>query len=160
MLLLSTLVAAAPVSDVWVLAPDRRALAHPGLGFAEGEQDGWLRLHATDAGLSHLAALGVTWRAAAPPGPEVVAGYRTPDEIDDALQALAEAHPDRVQLIDVGRSTEDRPIRGVIVSDTADPIASWRILGAHHGDELPTPCLLYTSPSPRDLTTSRMPSSA
>ena len=24
----------------------------------------------------------------------------------------------------------------------------------------PTPCLLYTSPSPRDLSTSRMPSSA
>ena len=26
--------------------------------------------------------------------------------------------------------------------------------------ELPLPCLLYTSPSPRDLSTSRMPSSA
>jgi len=26
--------------------------------------------------------------------------------------------------------------------------------------ELDTPCLLYTSPSPRDLSTSRMPSSA
>ena len=25
---------------------------------------------------------------------------------------------------------------------------------------IPLPCLLYTSPSPRDLTTSRMPSSA
>ena len=28
------------------------------------------------------------------------------------------------------------------------------------GDPLYTPCLLYTSPSPRDLSTSRMPSSA
>ena len=27
-------------------------------------------------------------------------------------------------------------------------------------DELPNTCLLYTSPSPRDLSTSRMPSSA
>ena len=31
-------------------------------------------------------------------------------------------------------------------------------LGALHG--LPMTCLLYTSPSPRDLSTSRMPSSA
>ena len=30
-----------------------------------------------------------------------------------------------------------------------------------HGDQSTTdPCLLYTSPSPRDLSTSRMPSSA
>ena len=29
-----------------------------------------------------------------------------------------------------------------------------------HGTVLHEPCLLYTSPSPRDLSTSRMPSSA
>ena len=30
----------------------------------------------------------------------------------------------------------------------------------HDDNELPKSCLLYTSPSPRDLSTSRMPSSA
>ena len=29
-----------------------------------------------------------------------------------------------------------------------------------HGQMMPADCLLYTSPSPRDLSTSRMPSSA
>ena len=30
----------------------------------------------------------------------------------------------------------------------------------HDGNTISSPCLLYTSPSPRDLSTSRMPSSA
>ena len=36
------------------------------------------------------------------------------------------------------------------------------VLGKRNGNERPPfdPCLLYTSPSPRDLSTSRMPSSA
>ena len=83
MLLLSTIVAAAPVSDVWVLAPDRRALAHPGLGFAEGEQDGWLRLHATDAGLEVIGLMGVALLAepqAARPGFSVL--RRLVDRLD------------------------------------------------------------------------------
>ena len=33
---------------------------------------------------------------------------------------------------------------------------AWTIRRERHGE----PCLLYTSPSPRDLSTSRMPSSA
>ena len=35
---------------------------------------------------------------------------------------------------------------------------SWQV--ACHEDDMPNVCLLYTSPSPRDLSTSRMPSSA
>ena len=34
------------------------------------------------------------------------------------------------------------------------------LVGHEVGHALYTPCLLYTSPSPRDLSTSRMPSSA
>ena len=35
------------------------------------------------------------------------------------------------------------------------------VIAMGRGDtDLDTPCLLYTSPSPRDLSTSRMPSSA
>ena len=40
------------------------------------------------------------------------------------------------------------------VVDTPSPLMSMARLGQH------MPCLLYTSPSPRDLSTSRMPSSA
>ena len=35
-----------------------------------------------------------------------------------------------------------------------------QLIGAYTADTCPTFCLLYTSPSPRDLSTSRMPSSA
>ena len=42
-----------------------------------------------------------------------------------------------------------------------DPQGSLTIsLGHPQPDKLPFTCLLYTSPSPRDLSTSRMPSSA
>ena len=49
--------------------------------------------------------------------------------------------------------------RGIILADTK---FEW---GSHNGeliliDEVLTPCLLYTSPSPRDRQKSRMPSSA
>ena len=47
-------------------------------------------------------------------------------------------------------------------SACADPSSSSSGTGmeAEHPDEPPTHCLLYTSPSPRDATLSRMPSSA
>ena len=46
---------------------------------------------------------------------------------------------------------------GLLLSFAAD-ISSISTTGS--GDETVTTCLLYTSPSPRDLSTSRMPSSA
>ena len=43
---------------------------------------------------------------------------------------------------------------------TARTIAMDATEGLKRGDEVVNTCLLYTSPSPRDLSTSRMPSSA
>ena len=49
-------------------------------------------------------------------------------------------------------------------NDASPPSSrSYRHFGAQRGEEkirVRYPCLLYTSPSPRDLSTSRMPSSA
>ena len=42
------------------------------------------------------------------------------------------------------------------VPHTFEELMSWKVAGW----ELPSSCLLYTSPSPRDRTRSRMPSSA
>ena len=39
-------------------------------------------------------------------------------------------------------------------------IKKWMVFGGSWGSTLALACLLYTSPSPRDLSTSRMPSSA
>jgi len=43
---------------------------------------------------------------------------------------------------------------------TADPEIKCYLPGVPRATYMPYPCLLYTSPSPRDLSTSRMPSSA
>ena len=43
---------------------------------------------------------------------------------------------------------------------SADILVEKRTRGLKNPDKAPKVCLLYTSPSPRDLSTSRMPSSA
>ena len=55
---------------------------------------------------------------------------------------LVQYNPERIDTTEVGRLT------GLVVEISTVDVADW-----NH-------CLLYTSPSPRDLSTSRMPSSA
>ena len=52
--------------------------------------------------------------------------------------------------------TDPAMLHAQLSLDTADQQSGTR----DHAPALPTDCLLYTSPSPRDLSTSRMPSSA
>ena len=63
-------------------------------------------------------------------------------------------NPNKVSLYACGPTVYDNPhvgnARSLVVFDVL-----FRVLKAIYG-----PCLLYTSPSPRDLSTSRMPSSA
>ena len=49
---------------------------------------------------------------------------------------------------------------GVCRTDLHIVEGAWKHIQDPKGDLLPMVCLLYTSPSPRDLSTSRMPSSA
>ena len=51
----------------------------------------------------------------------------------------------------------------VVVCLYAGGVRSWeshKFANGQYGNMMPYTCLLYTSPSPRDLSTSRMPSSA
>ena len=52
--------------------------------------------------------------------------------------------------------------RGIVMGVANDRSIAWGIAEAvaKQGAEIAFTCLLYTSPSPRDLSTSRMPSSA
>ena len=88
-----------------------------------------------------------TWELerAAPPEPEPYAA--APPPADDAVVfTLAKARPgDWPNLFEGGEGTN-------AVREAAPPKAAPRAAT--------TPCLLYTSPSPRDRTRSRMPSSA
>ena len=59
----------------------------------------------------------------------------------------------RMCLIEMGTPMRDRGTGEAVLNDDGSPKIGW----------VPKPvigCLLYTSPSPRDLSTSRMPSSA
>ena len=58
----------------------------------------------------------------------------------------------------VGRVCTDS--RQLQPGDFFVPLVGERFDGHHFLAQLPEHCLLYTSPSPRDLSTSRMPSSA
>jgi hypothetical protein len=113
---LSTLLAGRPIS---VDGPDA---------------SGRLRVIASHEALDELRALGLEvelarWdhrRAMAP-------GYHDVDQMADALRELAEAWPDRAELVDLGRSVRDRPLLGLRIGS-----GDWRVrlVAAHHGDEL------------------------
>ena len=50
---------------------------------------------------------------------------------------------------------------GLVLEDNViDQGAEWRVFSPEQGDQRARTCLLYTSPSPRDVEESRMPSSA
>ena len=71
-------------------------------------------------------------------------------------KALSEARQERPDPVNVSSISEDADESGQDDDDDADQEqVQWSDDAAH-----PHPCLLYTSPSPRDLSTSRMPSSA
>ena len=129
---------AAELSEVWVYAPDRRLLPTQGLGFAEGTDGDWVRMVADETGLKALQARGLSVLPVPPPPDDALSGYHTPSQMQSALEALAAAYPDHVQLVDLGWSTAGRPLTAAVLSATAHPQGSLRVVGAHHGDELPT----------------------
>ncbi|MFT4976112.1 MAG: carboxypeptidase T, partial [Myxococcota bacterium] len=128
---------AAP-QDIWVRAPSPEARAHlrrPDLGFAEGTSGDWIRLHADPSGLTAIKEAGLDWRPSAPPPPGFPAGYHTPSQAIDLLTELATS--DLAELIELGESRWGQPIVGLRITANSAPQGQWRVLGTHHGDELP-----------------------
>ena len=76
----------------------------------------------------------------------------------EVLKAVPEAH---VEVIDLHGSGDHFHVR--VISETFEgvrPLQRQKQVLAVMGQHIPHPCLLYTSPSPRDRQKSRMPSSA
>lgn len=127
--------------DIWVYAPtatERSHIQRTDMGFAEGQEGSWLRMHADQSALVALDASGLIWRAVPPPPPGLPEAYLSPVEMQQRLAALVAAAPELVSLVHIGRSRTGLPITGVRISSSASPSGDWRILGAHHGDELPS----------------------
>jgi len=92
-----------------------------------------------------------------------------PDAITKQLSAVAIRDGDEIHIFPIAPSNEDTVyLQGHVLRPgrySYKPGMKLTDLIAAYGDLLPEPaphyaCLLYTSPSPRDLSTSRMPSSA
>ena len=64
------------------------------------------------------------------------------------------------RAIGIDRDTEALRLAGERLARFGDRFEGVHAVNTEVADVLPRPCLLYTSPSPRDLSTSRMPSSA
>ena len=111
-------------------------LRGPHIGFSEGGTGRARHLQVDAEGLAHLNRLGLSWTDVPRPPDSVPDGYHTPNEMVEALEALADQYPARVTLAELGRSREGRPLLGALVSNTETPTAIVRVLAAHHGDEL------------------------
>ena len=135
-----------PSIPVWVEVDDRDTVERAqaaGLGFLESSRVDdagrrWLLFEVPQHGTDALELAGLRWSAAAPPAYAAAAGYLGPDEMVSALDALAERAPSLAQRIDLGESVEGRPLVGLRLSATDTPAVRWRVLAAHHGDELPS----------------------
>ena len=90
----------------------------------------------------HLFLLGLTMACALPLCAQDHPLGKTPTwaEAIAAYNQLQQDHPDGTQFLEFGLSDVGRPLHLFTMG--------------------PSDCLLYTSPSPRDRTRSRMPSSA
>ena len=80
------------------------------------------------------------------------------------MRALAEEH--KPKMIVAGASAYPRTLDFEAFREIADSVGAYLMVDMAHISGLvaagvhPSPCLLYTSPSPRDRQKSRMPSSA
>ena len=129
---------AEPVLDVWVLPRDREdhhTLRTLGMGFVESEDRGWRRFHGEPEVESLLVRSGIPFRRASTSERKTSDGHHSPEEMVEAIEDLAAAHPDAAEIVDIGTSSEGRPLVGLRITRTAYPRTRMRVLGAHHGDE-------------------------
>ena len=81
--------------------------------------------------------------------------WGTQNTPQDAYEQIDMALDYGVNFIDTAEMYPTTPLGKDTQGDTERIIGDWIAQSGRRGD-----CLLYTSPSPRDLSTSRMPSSA
>lgn len=137
-LMVGVAVAAPASTAIWVdrtTAPVATLLAL-GLESREAEQGAWMEFDAPTDALGALDAAGVLWRPSQEAGGTAKSGYTSPEEMVAALGQLVDDHPLLAQPISLGTSVLGRPLHAVRLSATDAPAVEWRLLGAHHGDEL------------------------
>ena len=77
----------------------------------------------------------------------------TPIENFSAVESIITRHDSEILWVNVDEDKKKKRVRTLVSDDQRQSVLD-ALQGLFRG------CLLYTSPSPRDLSTSRMPSSA
>ena len=111
--------------DVWEVRPDHLVLQADEAQAARLEAMGYAveQLRMTESYLSDFATARAT------------AGYHTVQSLEEDLRRLADDNPDVVELREIGRSVENRPLWALRIGErrgSADKVA---VLGCHHARE-------------------------
>ena len=86
---------------------------------------------------------------------------RRAEAVDEIMQTRRSSYlPDVTLDAGIAATADAARLRGASVLLCVVPVQATRATLTELKPHLPEGCLLYTSPSPRDLSTSRMPSSA
>lgn len=111
--------------DVWETRPDHVVLRAPDAQVERLERMGYgvEQLHEGDQYLSAFATA------------ESFSGYHSAESMEAGLRQLAEGHPEIAQLVEIGRSLENRPIWALRIGERRDSPTKTLFLGCHHARE-------------------------
>ena len=111
--------------DVWEVRPDHLVLRADEAQATRLQVMGYgvEQLRMTESYLSEFA----TARAAA--------GYHTVQTLEEDLRRLALDHPEFVELREIGRSVEDRPLWALRIGERRGSAQKVAVLGCHHARE-------------------------
>ena len=129
---LGRLVAAPLGLDVWEVRPD-----HLVLRAGEPEVE---RIELMGFGVEQLHEVGsyvssFTTSATATATTEADAQYHSAESMEADLRQLAERHPEIAELVEIGRSIENRPIWALRIGERRDSPTKALFLGCHHARE-------------------------
>ena len=124
---------------LWIDLADpsqKRLVESQSIGFLEQQEDSWMLFEADNTILDFLAKNDISYRLHQAAERSRPLGYTSAEDMIAKMNSLAQIHPDTVEVHRLGSSVQGRPIVGMRLSRTEDPILSYRFLSAHHGDEL------------------------
>ena len=111
--------------DVWEVQPDHLVVQADEAQAARLEAMGYgvEQLVTTESFLSDFATA------------EAASGYHTVQTLEDDLRRLADDNPEIVELHEIGRSVEDRPLWALRIGERRGSSSKVAVLGCHHARE-------------------------
>jgi hypothetical protein len=146
MLILFYGITQASALQLWIDLADinrKHMLQNQSVDFLEQQQDSWMLFEGDEQLVTFLDANNIPYLHHDPIHRSRPNGYSSAEDMVSQLYTLSTEYPDLVSVHQLGSSINERPIIALRISRSEDPILSWRILGAHHGDELSSAAVTY-----------------